>query len=169
MHGGAGSEMTVGNSGVRIRAYKARDAAQLREVFMSSVHSLASGFYTVEQLEAWAPATYDESEWARKLATLRPFVATVDDQAVAYADLQDSGYIDHFFVSARFSGRGVGSALMQRIHRAGIASGVQSLWADVSRSAEGFFLRHGFHLEYRQTVLRRGVPLTNARMHRVLA
>ena len=161
--------MTAGDHGVRIREFRAKDAVRLRGVFMSSVHTLASGFYTVEQLEAWAPATYDESEWARKLAKLRPFVAVADDQPVGYADLQDSGYIDHFFVSARFSARGVGSALMQHIHGAADARGIGRLSADVSRSAEAFFLRHGFELDYRQTVVRNGVPLENARMHRVLA
>lgn len=161
--------MTAGDWSVRIREFVASDAAQLRGVFVSSVHTLASGFYTVEQLEAWAPATYDESDWACKLATMRPFVAVADDQPVGYADLQDSGYIDHFFVSARFSARGVGSALMQRIHDAAVARSIWRLSADVSRSAEAFFLRHGFRLDYRQTTVRRGVSFENARMYRVLA
>ena len=77
--------MTAGDHGVRIREFRAKDAVRLRGVFMSSVHTLASGFYTVEQLEAWAPATYDESEWARKLAKLRPFVA----KRVREADVDD--------------------------------------------------------------------------------
>lgn len=154
---------------MRIRDFVASDAEHLRDVFMSSVHTLASEFYTAEQLEAWAPAMYDASEWACKLATLRPFVAVVDEQPVGYADLQASGHIDHFFVSARFSARGVGSALMQHIRDAAVARGIGRLSADVSRSAEAFFLRHGFHIEYRRTVVCRGVPLANARMQRVLA
>src|SRR3546814_8321315 len=53
------------------------------------------GFYTPEQLDAWAPVVHDKQDWANRIAALRPFVATIEDRVAGYADLQDSGYIDH--------------------------------------------------------------------------
>src|SRR5690606_35285308 len=99
-----------------IREFIPGEEAILRDVFMSSVHHLAQGYYTTEQISAWAPATYDRERWREKIATIRPFVAVVDTQIAGYADLQASGYIDHFFVSGDFARRGVGSALMRHVH-----------------------------------------------------
>lgn len=149
-----------------IREFQRQDASPLRGVFMSSVHGLAAPFYRIEQLEAWAPARHDEAAWTRKLEALRPFVAVLGGRHVGYADLQVSGRIGHFFVAAPYAGRGIGSALMDRIGDAALASGLPLVHGDVSRSAEGFFLRRGFMLEHRQTVAVRGVLLENARMCR---
>src|SRR3546814_5689775 len=125
---------------------------------MSSVHGLARGFYTPEQLDAWAPVVHDKQDWANRIAALRPFVATIEDRVAGYADLQDSGYIDHFFVSGDFPARGVGSALMQHVHGVALERGLRKLSAQVSLSAEGFFARHGFLVDERQTVVVAGVP-----------
>src|SRR3546814_7058223 len=86
---------------------------------------------------------HDKQDWANRIAALRPFVATIEDRVAGYADLQDSGYIDHFFVSGDFPARGVGSALMQHVHGVALERGLRKLSAQVSLSAEGFFARHG--------------------------
>jgi len=151
-----------------IRNFIPGEEIELRHLFMSSVHTLARDFYTEEQLDAWAPADYDKQAWASKIAALRPFVATVDGQVAGYADLQETGYIDHFFVSGDFSGRGVGSALVQHIHGVAAKRGVLRLSAYVSLSAEKFFTKHGFLVDERQTAVVMGIPLTNARMSKAL-
>ena len=122
-----------------IRDFIPGEEAELRRVFMSSVHALASDCYTQEQLDAWAPAAYDKQRWADKIIALRPFVATVEGRVTGYADLQESGYIDHFFVSGDFSGRGVGSELMRHIHEAAAKRGSLQLSAHGSLSGEAFF------------------------------
>jgi len=151
-----------------IRAFIDGDETELRQVFMSSVHGLAGRFYTPGQLDAWAPRVHDEGRWADKMRALRPFVAVVDARVAGYADLQDSGCIDHFFVAARCAGRGVGSSLMAHIHRAAVERGLPELFAQVSLAAESFFARHGFTVIRRQMVAVNGVSLANAVMARRL-
>lgn|SRR5690606_20113789 len=151
-----------------VRNFIPGEETELRRVFMSSVHELARGFYTPEQLDAWAPAVHDEQDWANRIAVLRPFVAIIEDRVAGYADLQDDGYIDHFFVSGEFAARGVGSALMQHVHAVAAKRGLRRLFAQVSLSAEGFFARHGFQVDQRQTVVVAGVHMENSRMSRTL-
>lgn len=151
-----------------IRDFIPGEELELRRVFMSSVHELARGFYTPQQLDAWAPVAYDKQEWKNKVATLRPFVAVVEDRVAGYADLQHSGYIDHFFVSGDFPARGIGSALMQHIHGVAARRGLRKLSAHVSLSAEAFFAKHGFLVEERQTVVVAGIPMANSRMSKEL-
>ncbi|MGY0620261.1 GNAT family N-acetyltransferase [Lysobacter sp. A378] len=147
-----------------IREYIPGEEAILREVFLSSVHQLARTYYTPEQINAWAPATYDRNKWREKIATIRPFVAVVGSRVAGYADLQASGYIDHFFVSGEFSHRGVGSGLMRHIHDVAEERGLPKLIADVSLAAEEFFTWHGFVVNTRQSVAVMGVALSNAHM-----
>jgi len=151
-----------------IRRFRPGDEAALADVIHSSIHELAKYDYTPEQLEAWAPTPFDPVRWGARIRGLQPFVAEIDGAAAGYADLQPSGYIDHFFVAGAHARRGVGNALMEAIHREARQRGLRELYADVSLTAEGFFARHGFAVEKRQTVLSRGVALENARMRKRL-
>lgn len=147
-----------------IRDFIPGEQAELRQIFMSSVHEIACNFYRRDQIDAWAPQAYDERKWAERISLLRPFVAVVDDRVAGYADLQDSGYIDHFFVSGQFSRRGVGSALMGHILQVAAQREVPELSAHVSLAAEPFFAKHGFSIVRRQAVTVGGVSMSNSLM-----
>lgn len=153
---------------MRIRPFHPGDEPTLRAVFHSSVHQRARQHYTAAQLQAWAPAEYDAAQWAERLRANRPFVAEVQGCIAGFADLQPSGTIDHFFVAGDYAGRGVGRALMARIHQAAEQAAMPRLWAHVSLCAEPFFSRSGFAVEARQQVEVRGVLLANARMGKSL-
>lgn len=152
-----------------IRDFIPGDEPALWGVFHSSIHQLARKYYSKEQLEAWAPQKYDSEKWELRMKRIRPFVAVVEGQIAGYADLQTSGYIDHFYVAGHYAGRGVGTALMRHIHDAASAQRLPELSSDVSLAAEGFFMKHGFTVAVRQTVVARGVSMPNARMVKRLA
>jgi putative acetyltransferase len=153
---------------VVIRRYEPGDADGLRAVFVSSVHDLARRDYTPAQRDAWAPGEHDAGAWARRLAANRPFVAVVGGDLAGFADVQPDGSIDMIFVAGPHAGRGVGSALMERLHVEARSLEIVRLWSHVSRTAEPFFARRGFVVEARQVVTVRGVELANARMSKVL-
>ncbi len=98
------------------------------------------------------------------MRAIQPFVAEIDGCPVGYADLQTSGYIDHFFVAASHAGQGVGRALMAHIFRQALQRDIAALSADVSLTAEPFFASNGFVVATRQEVLIRGATLSNALM-----
>jgi len=151
-----------------LREFRPGDEAALAAVLGSAVHDLAKADYTPEQLAAWAPMVFDEARWGERIRTLRPFVAEIEGAPVGYADLQASGYIDHFFVTGAYARRGIGSALMARIVREARERGIAEFFSNVRLTAERFFARHGFVVETRQVVVSRGVELANARMRRRL-
>ncbi|MDP1912334.1 MAG: GNAT family N-acetyltransferase [Pseudomonadota bacterium] len=152
-----------------IRNFRPDDAPLLRTVFYASVHQLAARNYTPEQREAWAPLDHDAAQWAARLQANQPFVAELDGAVAGFADLQDSGYIDQFFVAPACAGRGVAKALMAHIEASAARRGITALFADVSLTAEPFFSVSGFTVEQRQQVERQGVVLRNARMGKALA
>lgn len=151
-----------------IRPYRSGDAAALHAIFFAAVRATACNFYTAEQTRAWAPDEFDLELWTAKIEAIRPFVAILGEEMLAYADVQRDGYIDHFFVSPRHSRQGIGSALMARLQQSALASGTKALYSNVSLAAQSFFLSHGFRIVERQRVTIRGVALDNARMEKLL-
>ncbi|EMW4397241.1 GNAT family N-acetyltransferase [Salmonella enterica] len=154
---------------MKIRRFSNGDEISLFRVFFSSVHTIASHYYTREQIDAWAPADIDLERWANHIKELQPFVVELDGEIAGYADVQPNGYIDHFFVSGTYSRPGVGTLLMNCIHEEARQRGISELTSNVSKAAEVFFLRHGFHIVERGFPICRGVTLQNALMRKCLA
>ena len=151
-----------------VRNFQIGDEAALHQVFISAIHGIAVKDYTLEQVEAWAPKNLDPVLWADRMRGIAPFVAELDGNIIAYADIQPNGYIDHCFVSAPFARQKVGSTLMRRIHEEATTKGIRKLTSDVSRTAQPFFRRWGFEVvEERQPVMR-GVAIPNALMEKDL-
>lgn len=147
-----------------VRAFQSQDAPALWDVFYSAIRQTAAADYTAEQLDAWAPATPDPARWALRMEGLQPFVCEIGGRIVGYADLQPTGYIDHFFVSPGAGRRGVGSALMRRIHESAAEQRVRRLFSDVSLTARPFFEKFGFEIQTAQTVSIRDMTLASFRM-----
>jgi putative acetyltransferase len=153
---------------MNIRDFRIGDEATLYHVLHSAVHRVAARDYTPEQLNAWAPPEPEHEAWMLKMRALRPFVAEIDGVIAGYADLQPSGYIVHFFVSADFPRRGVGRMLMDRIHEKASHLGVTALTSDVSRTAQPFFTHFGFEIVEQRFPVRQGVTIPNALMRKTL-
>ncbi|WP_220789461.1 GNAT family N-acetyltransferase [Craterilacuibacter sinensis] len=153
-------------SGLSIRPFAPGDAAKLRAVFESSVHGLACRDYTLAQCMAWAPALDPQQclHWCDSMAHLSPYVVRRDGRIVAYADLQNDGLIDHFFVAASAAGCGVGRRLLAFLLEEAQRRGLARVYADVSLRAEALFAHQGFVVMQRRLVLKRGEQFANAHM-----
>lgn len=156
------------SSALIIRSYRPGEESNLREVFSSSVREVACRDYSPEQIEAWAPSRLDDAisnAWKKQMAALSPFVAeTKDGLIAAYADLQPSGLIDHFYVSGRFARRGIGTVLMNFLLKKARSQSIPAVTSNVSLTAEPFFRKFGFEMIKRNRVIIRGIELSNASM-----
>ena len=153
---------------MNIRKFQPGDEAALFRVYFTAIHEVASRDYSRKQIAAWAPADFDKETWATLVQKIQPFVAVLDDEIVAYADVQTDGYIDHFFVSGTHPRQGIGTQLMLRIHKEAKRLGLMTLTSNVSKTAEPFFELHGFQVVERGCPIRRGVTLQNALMRKAL-
>lgn len=154
---------------IKIREFRDGDEAALHKVFYSAVHEVASADYTSEQLRAWAPADMDLEPWYSRVRKNKPFVAVKDGKIAGFADVQDDGYIDQFFVSGRTPRCGIGGALMRHLIQLAVEKGLSQLTSNVSRTAESFFCHFGFEVVERRLPVRQGVTLPNAFMRKHIA
>jgi putative acetyltransferase len=151
---------------VHIRRYAPGEEAPLFDVYFTAIHLVASHDYSAEQIEAWAPRSLDMAIWQKKIREIRPFVAVLNGELVGYADVQPTGYIDHFFVSGNHPRRGIGSLLMTRIVEEARSLSIPVLTSDVSRTAQPFFARFGFAIVEQRHPEVRGIVIPNALMSR---
>ncbi|MDB6062001.1 MAG: family N-acetyltransferase [Verrucomicrobiaceae bacterium] len=151
-----------------IRRFHLGEDRALFDVYYSAIHRVASRDYTAEQINAWAPVDLDQSIWATKMRAIKPFVVEINGKVVGYADVQPSGYIDHFFVSGYHQGQGIGKLLMSTLHGEAASLGVTELTSHVSRTAQPFFERFGFGIIEQRAPELRGVVVPNALMRKVL-
>lgn len=152
-----------------IRDFRVGDEMALHAVFHSAIHQTASRDYSHEQIDAWAPESFDREVWTQRMRAIRPFVVEDAGEIVAYADVQPNGYIDHFYVSGSRGRQGIGSLLMRRIHDAARAQAMGELTSNVSRTAQPLFERFGFVVVEHRSPLTRGVVVPNAFMRKSLS
>jgi putative acetyltransferase len=117
---------------MHIRRFNPGEEPALFDIYYSAIHLIAIRDYTEEQVNAWAPSNPDKELWVRRMRGINPFVAEIEDKLVGYADVQENGYIDHFFVSGRHPRKGIGRSLMQVLESEAERLGVTELTSDVS-------------------------------------
>ncbi len=153
---------------IAIREFQAGDAPPLRAVVESAIHGTARRDYSQLQVDTWAPCMYDEAAWAATLQALAPFVALLDGAIAGYADVQPSGYIDHFYVASTAGGQGVGGALMRQILARAENLPLAELSSHVSLTAQPFYAHFGFEVVEHRVFDVRGVQMRNAAMRKRL-
>lgn len=153
---------------MHVRKFRIGDEAALFKVYYSAIHQIASRDYSSLQIEAWAPADLDGRIWQTRIRGINPFVIEADGLLIAYADLQENGYIDHFFVSGDHPRQGAGRLLMETIHENAKRQSLKMLTSNVSRTAQQFFEHFGFEVVEQRSPTIRGVVVPNALMRKTL-
>ncbi len=154
---------------VQVREYRSGDAQALANIYYNTIHKVNIQHYNLEQVNVWAPETsLDGNKWIKKFERTKPYVATVDELIVGFAEFEPDGHIDCFYCRHDWIGRGVGSALMNAIYKKAHDWKIKRLFAEVSITAKTFFEKQGFIINCEQTITRNGIDLINYKMEKNL-
>jgi putative acetyltransferase len=153
----------------RIRPLAVDDAPDVADIFFRAVHEGTRDFYTDEQRTAWAGERPNPDGWRQKISGMTGFVAEADSRLVGFMTIDADGYIDLAFVLPIAAGTGIGWQLYKTVEEKARALGVEVLTTEASMRARPFFERQGWSVVAEQTVVKRGVGLTNFRMKKVLS
>ena len=149
-----------------IRDMAAGEERLLWRLFHETIHTVNGRDYTPEQLQAWSPEDRDMEAWTAHMQRTRPFVAVADETIVGFSDVQPDGLVDFLFVHHAYQGRGVGTQLLNEVLRRAREDRLPALHSHVSITARGLFERFGFVVDEPQTVVSRGVEMTNFLMRK---
>jgi len=153
---------------ITIRNYKKTDLDALWNIHYHTIRYINIRDYSQEQVEAWAPDSFDKHIWEKRLNGLSPFVAEIDGVIVGYTDLQINGLIDHFFCHHKYQGKGVGRALMTHVLSIGKERNIKRYYSEVSITARPFYEHFGFSVAKDQVMEIRGQKLRNFVMEKLV-
>lgn len=141
-----------------LRRYRSSDCNAIISLFRETVHTINRKDYSREQCDAWAPAEMDIRQWDDLLSSHLTLVAVEGDQIVGFADMDDTGYLDHLYVHADHQRHGIATALCDALEAA-IPCKIYTTHASIT--ARPFFEARGYAVVQEQQVKRHGVLLTN--------
>lgn len=144
-----------------IRKFQNGEELALRKIFFNTIRNVNIKDYSEVQTQAWAPDDYDQSEWCKRINSIEPFVAVLNNEIVGYTDIQDDGCIDHFFCHWNHQGKGIGRALIQKLFAEGQKKDISRFYSHVSITAKPFFEHFGFKEVKKQQVKIRDQVLIN--------
>ncbi len=153
---------------VRIRSFVPADTAAIMALFHDTVRTINIRDYDNAQVAAWAPDRMDYDLWLGSLVAHHTFVADEDNEIVGFADWEDDGHLDRFYVHKDRQGMGVGKHLLEVVERSARERGIKRMFTEASITARPFFERQGYVVIVEQQVPLRGQVFTNYRMDKHL-
>jgi putative acetyltransferase len=124
-----------------IRAYQPEDRVAVIDVTVRAIRESAIRDYSPSQIEAWAGVDRIDA-WSAADDRLI-WVAVMDELIIGFSDLKPSGHLDRMYVHPEYEGRGVASALLNRLEDAARCQGITRLFTEVSITASARFPQLG--------------------------
>ena len=143
---------------IQIRKYRASDALQTAKLFYDTVHSVNSADYSAQQINAWADNNIDIGKWNASLLEHNSFIAEYNGEIVGFGDIDSTGYLDRLYVHKDFQKMGVASSLCEILEN---IMPFEKITVHASITAKPFFESRGYNLVKKQSVMRKGIELTN--------
>jgi len=131
---------------VRIRHYQADDAELLAALFCRSVMELGGKDYSPVQIQAWAARGPTAAQFHARSTDGRLVLVVVGQEGarLAFAELEDDGHIDFFYCAPEAAGKGIASALYDRLEKEARKKNIARLYSEASEAARRLFLRKNF-------------------------
>lgn len=125
-----------------VREYQPADCKEMIRLFYGTVHCVNAKDYTEEQLAVWATGKEEPKEWNRSLLGHYSLVAVEDGIVIGFGDIDQSGYLDRLYVHKDYQGKGVASAICDKLEQA--VKG--KIVTHASVTARPFFEKRGYQV-----------------------
>ncbi|MFS4471001.1 GNAT family N-acetyltransferase [Chryseobacterium sp. T20] len=140
------------------------DLPEMLQLFTATIDEVCKKDYDLQQLEAWKSGAENEERWRQVIRDQYVVVAVIENKIAGFCTLDQGNYIDLLFVHKDFQHRGIATLLYHQIEKEALLNHEKKLMADVSKTARPFFEKMGFHVVQEQTVLVKGIVMTNYKM-----
>jgi putative acetyltransferase len=131
---------------MKIRKFKETDLAQVCELYRNTTILVNGKDYTDEQVRRWASYADDTKQWLKRIHGLYILVAEIKKTIVGFGEIRADGYIDYFYMHHDYLGKGIGTKICKGLENYAIQNKAVKLFANVSKTACGFFRKMGFEI-----------------------
>jgi putative acetyltransferase len=150
-----------------LREYLPDDFTAVAAVYRDAVRQIAPSLYTPEQVDAWAAFAETDRELRPMLAQGYRLVVENETGGIdAFASLDPADYVS--FLYSRVSRQGHATRLLAALEAEARRRGIARVRTAASLISHPLFLRHGYTIDYSETVDRNGVAFDRYRMSKRL-
>jgi putative acetyltransferase len=132
---------------MHIRPYHASDKRSAFQLYYECVHAVDASYYTLAQLDAWAPKEISYYSWLDELPTIHSFVVEIDELFAGFAAMRPDGEVHIVFVHKHHQRKGIATALMNEILTIARKLSLTRLYLESSSNAKKFYENYGFITE----------------------
>ena len=157
------------NPKVLIREYKASDLTQVVKVFKDAVIETGPEQYTSEQVKVWSSYPADLDEFNTILLQGLTYVAQEEDNIVSFGTLYPVDRIEFIYTIKKYSNMGIASSIYKMLENHARDHSVPKIFTEASIIAKPFFIKTGFKIEGKETVIRKNTEFQRYRMSKKLS
>ena len=150
-----------------LRPFLTSDVPMLAAIFVAAIEELTGDDYTEAQQEAWM-AVAEDDEFGRRLASDLTLIATLESSPVGFVSLRGTDHIRMLYVHPAVAGQGIATMLVDALEKLAGSRGAKSLTVDASDTAQGFFAKHGYTAQQRNSVTVNDEWLANTTKNKTL-
>lgn len=119
--------------------------------------------YNLEQVKAWADI--DQEAFGNNLITTHSRVVTNNEQIIGFGNIDDTGYLDLFYISANYQRQGAGHQLLNDLENGSVCN---TITVKSSITAKPFFQKMGYKEVSENLILLRDHEFTNYTLKKVI-
>lgn len=148
---------------ITIKPYTKSFAEDTFKLFCDTLYNINSKDYSKEQLDVWADQNRSLTEWHNHLSHIYTFLSFCDDLLVGFGSINSTGYVDMMYIHYKYQDMGIATAILNFLEQSGTYT---NYTVHCSITAKPFFESQGYTTVKENTVLRKGISLTNYLMRK---
>jgi putative acetyltransferase len=153
---------------ITIRKGRLDDLPELQNLFVNTISNVCQTDYDSKQINAWTSSIENKRRWQDILTNQFVLVSQDKETITGFCTLDNGNYVDLLYVHKDYQRQGIAHKLYFNIEQEAKRQEQTELTSDVSKTARVFFEKVGFQVINEQTVIVKGVELTNYKMTKKL-
>ena len=146
---------------MKILNYESKYLVELINLFHDTVENVNIKDYTLEQVKVWVNKEQDKMFWDDRFLKTNTYLISIKDVIVGFGNIDESGYIDMFYVHKDYQGIGVGTKLLEVLET---SVNTPKYITDSSITALNFFINNKYQIIKEQLIIKNNVSLINYKM-----
>lgn len=145
----------------KLRTAVHADIPAIGKLYAETVRNVNNADYSPEQIKIWSASGYEAERWEKRIAEQYFILAEINGKLAGFGSVDPSGYLDFMYVSKDHQRMGVAKAILDEIERKAAEQNNPQIYSHVSKTAFGFFKKHGYKKVRELNDPYKGVVFTN--------
>ncbi|MNE51026.1 putative N-acetyltransferase YafP [compost metagenome] len=147
-----------------LRKGEQNDLIELQKLYVDTITTVCTADYDKQQIEVWTSGIENKQRWDEMITKQFVLVAQNENKIVGFATLDKGNYIDFFYIHKDHQRQGIANRLLAEIEAEARRLKQTDLISDISKTAKPFFEKNDFIVLAEQTIIKKGVNLSNYQM-----